>query len=127
MNVHELFWRNRLQTPQSYESMTETLTMDGHPLPHCSRCRRLHFIGFWRKKLSANVCLSKRAHTKDVVTESQRIGQSLPAIRGRYGYPLTAAWFHDAGYTRPTTDTKPLGVRPAEEYLSEAGMQAEFC
>lgn len=115
-----------LRKSSYYESMTETLTMEistRNPIVDDVAdyiCRLLE------EKLSPMYAFHNVQHTKDVVKESERIGKACGLSVGDMSVLLTAAWFHDAGYTETYDGHEAVSVQLAEEYLSDLGCEHDF-
>ncbi len=65
-------------------------------------------------------------HTKDVVYDAERIGRACNLPDEDLRVLLTAAWFHDVGYTETYDGHEAVGVQLAEEFLAAEGCEPEF-
>ena len=57
-------------------------------------------------------------HTKEVALAARTLGEAHRLNDNDMNVLLTAAWFHDAGYTETYNDHEAASARLAEEYLS---------
>ncbi len=111
---------------QQYESMTETLTMDISTRNRIVDDVANYICRLLEEKLSSVYAFHNIQHTKDVVKESERIGKACELSEEDMSVLLTAAWFHDAGYTETYDGHEAVSVQLAEEYLSELGCAPDF-
>ncbi|MBD1209867.1 MAG: hypothetical protein H9535_15650 [Ignavibacteria bacterium] len=120
------FLAEPLTDKQSYKSMTATLTMDISTRTRIVQDVADYICRLLEEKLSPMYAFHNVQHTKDVVMESQRIGQACQLSDEEMGILLTAAWFHDAGYTETYDGHEAVSVQLAEEYLSALGCEPDF-
>ncbi len=78
------------------------------------------------EKLSDVYAFHNIQHTKDVVEAAERIGRASQLSEDDLNVLLTAAWFHDVGYTETYEGHEFVGVQLAEEYLAELGCESQF-
>lgn len=78
------------------------------------------------EKLSDVYTFHNVQHTKDVVHDAERIGRASNLSDAELQILLTAAWFHDVGYTETYDGHEAVGVQLAEEFLAAEGCEPEF-
>jgi predicted metal-dependent HD superfamily phosphohydrolase len=86
-----------------------------------------YVINLLESTLPAIYVFHNAEHTKEVALAAQALGEAHRLGESDMNVLLTAAWFHDAGYTESYNDHEAASVRIAEEYLSSRfSCEAEF-
>lgn len=78
------------------------------------------------EKLSDVYTFHNVQHTRDVVHDAERIGRASNLSDEELQILLTAAWFHDVGYTETYDGHEAVGVQLAEEFLAAEGCAPDF-
>jgi len=79
----------------------------------------------FNRKISEELTYHDIIHTKYVADQASKIGKESGLSEEELSIVITAAWFHDSGFTVSNTNHEEEGIKIAEEYLTGKNIGAE--